>query len=228
MSIRPRSARGADARPRAGRIDQGVRGRVRVGREGSVHSVHSVHWLATLLKGRPRQRSDLMWQMRKSSPHELWLIIVDASASTLRHQALSQAKGLLAQIFDQAYRSRARLALLTASGTEPCWQRHGLKASRALQPWLDGLGAGGGTPLLAALAQANHWLEQRQRRHGQEQQRCLVLTDGRIKEWPTLAPLGCPSVLVDIERGAIRLGRAQQLARQLQADYLHIDALRSL
>nr|WP_246237914.1 VWA domain-containing protein [Pseudomonas akapageensis] len=222
MSIRPRFSQGADARPRAGQIDHGVRGRTRGGHEGSVH------WLATLLKGRPRQRSDLQWQMRKSAPHELWLIIVDASASTRRHQALSQAKGLLAQVFDQAYRSRARLALLTACGTEPRWQRHGLKASRALQPWLDALGAGGGTPLLAALAQANHWLQQRQRRHAQEQQRCLVLTDGRIKEWSALAPLGCPSVLVDIERGPIRLGRAQQLARELQADYQHIDALRIL
>ncbi|MCY1401158.1 hypothetical protein D3C76_940580 [compost metagenome] len=135
------------------------------------------------------------------------------------------AKGLLTELFDQAYRSRARLALLTASGSEPHWQRHGLKASRALQPWLDVLGAGGGTPLLAALAQANQWLQQRQKRYGGEQQRCLIITDGRIKQWATLVPLGCPSVLVDIERGPIRLGRARLLAQELQADYQHIDSL---
>ncbi|KEZ74465.1 magnesium chelatase, partial [Pseudomonas syringae pv. syringae FF5] len=71
------------------------------------------------------------------------LVIVDASASTRRHQALSQAKGLLSQMFDDAYRRRARLALLTASGTAPRWQHQGLKASSALIPWLDALGAGG-------------------------------------------------------------------------------------
>jgi magnesium chelatase subunit ChlD-like protein len=57
----------------------------------------------------------VLFQQRTRSPHELWLVIVDASASTRRHQALSDAKGLLAQLFDDAYRQRARLALLTAS-----------------------------------------------------------------------------------------------------------------
>lgn len=119
--------------------------------------------MPTLLKGRPRQRQDLCWQQRQARPAELWLVIVDASASTRRHQALAQTKGLLAALFDQAYRQRARLALLTASGRSPQWQRHGLKASAALQPWLQALGAGGGTPLIAALEQARHWLQDRQR-----------------------------------------------------------------
>ncbi|MCY1405584.1 cobaltochelatase subunit [compost metagenome] len=138
---------------------------------------------------------------------------------------MSLAKGLLSELFDQAYRSRARLALLTASGSEPQWQRHGLKASRALQPWLDTLGAGGGTPLLQALNQATQWLQQRQKRYAAEQQRCLIITDGRIKQGAQLLPLGCPSVLVDIERGPVRLGRAQLLARELKAHYQHIDSL---
>ena len=150
-------------------------------------------------------------------------MIVDASASTRRHQSLAQAKGALAELFDQAYRQRARLALLTASGGAPQWQRHGLKASAALQPWLRALGAGGGTPLLAALQQARQWLLARHKRHPQEAQRCLVFTDGRLKPWEAVAPLPCPSVLVDIETAAVRLGRARLLAAQLHAQYQHID-----
>ncbi|HKS12646.1 MAG TPA: VWA domain-containing protein, partial [Pseudomonas sp.] len=187
-----------------------------------------VDWLATLLKGRPRTRDDLRWQQRRAQSPELWLVIVDASASTRRHQALSQAKGLLAAFFDQAYRQRARLTLLTASGHTPLWQRHGLKASTALQPWLQALGAGGGTPLLDALEQARGWLEQRRKRHPLEVQRCLVLTDGRLQPWPALAPLPCASLLVDIERAPVRVGRARELAAQLQADYRHIDSFRTL
>ncbi|MFL6608343.1 MAG: magnesium chelatase, partial [Pseudomonas sp.] len=38
-----------------------------------------------------------------------------------------------------------------------------------------------------------------------------------------LPPLDCPSLLIDIERGPIRLGRARQLAGQLGAEYRHID-----
>ena len=163
--------------------------------------------------------------MRTRSPHELWLVIVDASASTRRHQALSDAKGLLAQLFDDAYRQRARLALMTASGLRPTWQVQGLKASAGLRQWLDALGAGGGTPLLAALGEAQRWLATRQKRFPAEQQRLLLVTDGRLKEWPPLPALGCPGLLIDIERGPIRLGRTRQLAEQLMADYRHIDEL---
>jgi magnesium chelatase subunit ChlD-like protein len=182
-----------------------------------------VNWPGTLLKGRPRQRADLLLQVRTRSPHELWLVIVDASASTRRHQALSDAKGLLAQVFDDAYRQRARLALLTASGAAPQWQVQGLKASSGLRAWLEGLGAGGGTPLLAALTQAEHWLTLRQKRFPAEQQRLLLITDGRLKDLPQAPPLACPGLLIDIERGPIRLGRARQLAQVLGADYRHID-----
>lgn len=182
-------------------------------------------WPGTLLNGRPRQRSDLRWIQRNASHPQLWLVIVDASASTRRHQALSRAKGVLAGLFDQAYRTRARLALLTASGSSPRWQRHGLKASAALQPWLAALGAGGGTPLLAALEEARQWLLRRQKQFPGEVQRCLLLTDGRLTIKEQLQALPCSTLLLDMERAPIRLGRARQLAESLQADYRHIDEL---
>lgn len=181
-----------------------------------------------MLNGRPRQLDDLRWQQRQAQPAELWLVIVDASASTRRHQALAQTKGLLAELFDQAYRQRARLALLTASGRGPQWQRHGLKASAALQPWLQALGAGGGTPLIAALEQARDWLQARRKRHPQEAQRCLVFTDGRLQRWSALAPMPCDSWVIDMELAPVRVGRAHLLAEQLQAEYQHIEQFKRL
>ncbi|MEE1924389.1 VWA domain-containing protein [Pseudomonas sp. 148P] len=217
LSIRARAS--ADARPKAGRLAQGPRGRGRAAGQGRLD------WPATLLQGRPRQREDLRWQQRSAESPELWLVIVDASASTRRHQALSRAKGVLASFFDQAYRARARVALLTASGNAPRWQRHGLKASAALQPWLGSLGAGGGTPLLAALEEAREWLLRRQRQFPGERQRCLVLTDGRLRMEKRVLALPCETLLIDMERSPIRLGRARQLADELQSDYRHIDEL---
>jgi magnesium chelatase subunit ChlD-like protein len=187
-----------------------------------------VRWLPTLLRGRPKTAKDLVRTPCSSRPQELWLVIVDASASTRRHHALSHAKGVLSQVFDDAYQRRVRLALLTASGNTPRWQHQGLKASASLQPWLDALGAGGGTPLFAALEQAGQWLALRQRQRPDEQQRVLLMTDGRVKDIPVLARLQCPSLLIDIESGPIRLGRAQQLAIALGAVYRHIDSLRGL
>ena len=55
------------------------------------------------------------------------------------------------------------------------------------------------------------------------QQRLLVITDGRLKDIAGLPLLECPGLLVDIERGPIRLGRARELAVGLQLDYRHID-----
>ncbi|MDO7925593.1 VWA domain-containing protein [Pseudomonas sp. KFB-139] len=186
----------------------------------------AIAWLPTLLRGRPQSRNDLVRQPRSSRPTELLLVIVDASASTRRHQALSQAKGMLAQVFDEAYRRRARLALLTASGNVPQWKHQGLKASAALRPWLDALGAGGGTPLFAAIEQAKDWLKVRQQRYPAEHLRVLILTDGRIKDMPHCSGFDCESLLIDIEKGPIRLGRARELANRLGADYRHIEELR--
>ncbi|MGY2289470.1 vWA domain-containing protein [Pseudomonas sp. SDO528_S397] len=219
LGIRPRPDAGADARPTSGRLDKGRQGRARSARDGMIN------WPGTLLGGRPQRREDLLYQLRSRAPHELWLVIVDASASTRRHQALSDAKGVLAQLFDDAYRQRARLALLTASGQAPMWQVQGLKAATHLRGWLDGLGAGGGTPLLAALAQAGEWLKARRKRYPAEEQRLLVITDGRLKALTGVAPLECPGVLLDIERGPIRLGRAQALADGLGLEYRHIDGV---
>lgn len=184
-----------------------------------------VNWPGTLLGGRPQTRQDLLFHLRSRAAHELWLVIVDASASTRRHRGLTDAKGLLAQLFEDAYRQRARMALLTASGSSPRWQVQGLKAAKSLTGWLQQLGAGGGTPLLAALTEAGHWLAARRKRYPAEQQRLLVMTDGRLKDITGLPQLECPGLLVDIERGPIRLGRAEELAVGLQLDYRHIDSL---
>ena len=219
LGIRPRPDAGADARPKAGRLDNGRQGKARSAQRGAIN------WPGTLLGGRPQAREDLLFYLRSRSAHELWLVIVDASASTRRHHALTDAKGLLAQLFDDAYRQRARMALLTASGQSPKWQVQGLKAAKGLTGWLEHLGAGGGTPLLAALTEAGHWLVARRKRYPAEQQRLLVITDGRLKAIDGLPLLECSGLLVDIERGPIRLGRAQELAVGLQLDYRHIDSL---
>ncbi|MBI6976493.1 MULTISPECIES: vWA domain-containing protein [Pseudomonas] len=197
------------------------------GRQGKARSAQrgAINWPGTLLGGRPQCRADLLFHLRCRSAPELWLVIVDASASTRRHRALTDAKGLLAQLFDDAYRQRARMALLTASGQSPKWQVQGLKAAKGLADWLAQLGAGGGTPLLAALTEAGHWLAARRKRYPAEQQKLLVVTDGRLKAMGALPRLECPGMLIDIERGPIRLGRAEELAVALQLGYQHIDKL---
>ncbi|MET1077004.1 MAG: VWA domain-containing protein [Pseudomonas sp.] len=197
----------------------GTRGPQRPGHTGSID------WLATLLHGRPLRRGDLVLQARSQRPGQLWVVLVDASASTQRHGALGQAKGLLAQVFAQAYRQRVRLTLVQASGNQPHWQWQGWRAAASAQRWLDSLGASGGTPLVQALSETAQWLARRQRQHPTEQRRLLILTDGRLRDWPALPTLDCPALLVDIECAPIRLGGARRLAHALGAEYRHIESL---
>lgn len=155
-------------------------------------------------------------------------MIVDASGSTRRHGALSKAKGLLGEVFEQARRQRVRLALLQANGNQADWVWPGHKVTGAQQQWLADLGAGGGTPLLDALQQAAAWQRRRQRLKPAEVHRMLILTDGRLRDSAALERSLCPAMLVDIESAPIRLGRARQLAEQLGAEYQHIDTLATL
>ena len=222
LGIRPRSSVGADARPRAGQLGEGKLGASRSAAGGTVD------WVQTLLRGRPQQRTDLAYKTRQSAAQELWLVVVDASSSTRRHQALGDAKGLLAQVFEDAYRQRVRVAVMTASGSAPQWQVCGAKASAALNQWLLTLGAGGGTPLLEALADVAQWLKTRRKQFAEEQQRFLLLTDGRLKDGPALPAIECPGLLIDMERGPIRLGKSRRMAADLALEYTHIDDLKQL
>ena len=183
-----------------------------------------IDWAATfVLNGRPQRRDDLVLRPRSLRASEVWLVIVDASGSTRRHGALSKAKGLLGEVFEQARRQRVRLALMQANGKQADWAWPGQKVSGAQQQWLADLGAGGGTPLLDALQQAAQWRVRRKRLKPAEQHRMLILTDGRVRDAAALDRSLCPAVLVDIESVPIRLGRARQLAEQLGAEYRHID-----
>ncbi|MDR6236695.1 vWA domain-containing protein [Pseudomonas oryzihabitans] len=200
-----------------GRTAGGRQGARTLGEEGAIA------WLPTLLRGRPRRAADLVRQPRSRRPAQLWLVILDHSASTRRHGALAQAKGLLADWFEQAYRQRVRVAVLQAAGDQPEWSFQGQRSGQALQVWLDTLGAGGGTPLLAGLEEARTWLEGRRRRHPGEECQLLLVTDGRLRELAGLAVPACRTLVLDIELGPVRLGRATELARRLGAEYRHLE-----
>ncbi|WP_263140260.1 VWA domain-containing protein [Pseudomonas sp. RIT-PI-AD] len=218
LSIRSAPLAGADARQRPGENQGGTQGaRSGVGLRGRID------WPATLAGGRPRQRSDLIRSPRRADSPALWVVILDASASTGRHGALGRAKALLSGLFEQAYRQRVRLAVLQAGGRDARWSWLDRPASARLQAWLIRLGAGGGTPLEDALRQAHDWLVRRQRQRPTERQRLLIFTDGRLRHLPAQLIPCCPSLLIDIESGPIRLGRGRLLAERLGAEYRSLD-----
>lgn len=143
----------------------------------------------------------------------LHCFLLDCSGSMLASRQLALAKGLLVALFDHAGSARAEAALLCFGGTG-VELRFGPAVPRWWnERWLQPVGGGGGTPLAAGMRRAAHLLERAARRKPLQQRWLWILTDGRSAELP-MRPTGADQiVLVDFERGAIRLGRCQQLAQ---------------
>lgn len=168
---------------------------------------------------------DLVRRPRRHRSGEFWLFVVDASASTRRHQALTKAKGLLGSLLFAAYQDRIQVALVEASGSGPSWRALGKKPPKYVEEWIENIAAGGGTPLEETLIEAKSFLIRRCLHYPHEIRRIFIFTDGRIRELPSFELNNISSLLIDIEAGPIRLGRAHQLATCLGAEYVHIESL---
>ena len=133
--------------------------------------------------------------------------------------ALARAKGVLLALMEQAYRQRERVALLCFAGTQVELRLPPRKAAAWNDDWVAPIGAGGGTPLSPAIAQAAQLLA----KHGGEGWLWL-LTDGRSRDRPERPAQAAGLHVIDFEQGRVRLGRAQALAQAWGAPCLRADA----
>jgi Mg-chelatase subunit ChlI/Mg-chelatase subunit ChlD len=217
------------------RVDDGASRSPRVAPSGSVD------WFRTLLHFRPprlpggdRTRltlelRDLRYRARRAAADQLWIVAVDCSSSMLRKGALAAAKGVALAIQKNARRAGARMALITFCGPAAHVE---LTVDPSQLPVfgeaISRLGAGGGTPLRAAITEALALLNRPGLRSPDVAKRLVLLTDGRTREsFDDLAPArrDLELLLLDCERGPVRLQRARSIAAALGARYAHVDAL---
>jgi magnesium chelatase subunit ChlD-like protein len=147
----------------------------------------------------------------------LHCFLLDCSGSMLAGQRLALAKGLLIALFERASSERSEAALVCFGGTGvdirfgpavPRWWN---------ERWLQPLGGGGGTPFAAGVQQVAQLLARAARRKPLQQRWLWVLTDGRSSDLPARPDGADHIVLVDFERGAIRLGRCATVAQAWDA-----------
>jgi magnesium chelatase subunit D len=229
----PRGLRAGGVRYGKGRITS------RRGKRGAVSSTGPIDWFATLARaGRPERRH-VQRRARRSAPEQLWIIALDCSSSMLRGGALSLAKGVAHAFERNARAAGARLALISFRGASAQLELTTGAGRSAYGAAIARLGAGGGTPLHDALQAAIALCKRPSFRARNVAKRFVLLTDGRISlaQGPTrfdarepldllaALPRELESLLIDCERGPIRLGRAQPLARAIGARYLRVDEL---
>lgn len=162
----------------------------------------------------------LRYRQSVSKARNLFVILLDASGSTLKHRVLAKAKGLIAGITKECYQLRQDLALFSFNGKQH--QRHfgPARAPKDSSIILSSINAGGGTALRLAMEKTLQFLRKQNQTH-----KLMVITDGRCRDSLAELNLPCPTLFVDLEDHRLPLGRCQQYANQLGADYIHINKI---
>ncbi|WP_231493902.1 VWA domain-containing protein [Nocardiopsis sp. CNT312] len=233
------SGEGADGR-RSRAV--GVRGR-RIGAAplgrgsgSTLHMVETVRAAASRPRSGGRLRfepADLRAAVREGQESNLVLFCVDASGSMAARKRMGEVKTAILSLLLDAYRRRDKVGLVTFRGETaelalPPTRSVDIAAAR-----LDGLPAGGRTPIAEGLLEAARVLRRERLRDPRLRPLLVVVTDGRatggkgavgraLRAADHVAGLGVTTVVVDGESGPLRLGLAARLAAHLGADHMPV------
>ncbi|MGR6780833.1 ATP-binding protein [Moritella viscosa] len=200
-------------------------GAVLGGQKISQRITHSPDWFATLVSSLGRwPPAGLRFKKAKMGQPILHMILLDTSGSTLKNLQLSRAKSVIMHIAEQAYKQRELLCIFGFGNDVIETVMPKQKAPKYIQQWLDGITAGGGTPIREMLTQVRTYQVNSQKQQGALAFRNYVLTDGRINQDVDDLKLAGHTLLIDTEDSTIKRGRGSEIAQQLDCEYLVLPA----
>ncbi|MBX2858924.1 MAG: VWA domain-containing protein [Cellvibrionaceae bacterium] len=192
-----------------------------LGPRQSPNNSSRVNWFATLVNNLPCCKlARLHFFKKKQAETIIHLVLLDTSASILKNQAFAKAKGLILQLVKKAYLKREQFALVAFGNQQVKTLVAMRRAPKAIEALLDTIEASGGTPLHAALQQAEVFQRQQLRKHPRQHFKNTLITDGRISQLPINAQLHGEVFVVDVEQTAVKRGKSRQLAELLQGQYI--------
>ncbi|WP_167768791.1 magnesium chelatase subunit D family protein [Nocardia sp. CS682] len=208
-----------------------------------------LHLLGTIFAAAPHQRSrgrgdgplklaaeDLRGAYREGREGNLVVFVVDASGSMAARDRLSAVTGAVVALLRDAYQRRDKVAVITVRGQDAELVLPPTSSVDIAVRRLSGMRTGGKTPLAAGLLKAREIVQRERVRDSRRRPMLVLLTDGRatggVDPVPRaraaaalLANDAVTSIVVDCERGMIRLGLAAELARELRGGYLRLAEL---
>ncbi|MFR9751863.1 VWA domain-containing protein [Nocardia sp. 004] len=206
-----------------------------------------LHVIGTLFAAaaRPRGRAegplrlvaeDLRGAYREGQEGNLVLFVVDTSGSMAARDRLSAVTGAVISLLRDAYQRRDKVAVVTVRGAEAELVLPPTSSVDIAVRRLSGMRTGGKTPLAAGLLKAREVVRRERVRDPRRRPLLVLLTDGRATGGTDpvsraraaatlLAEDAVTSMVVDCERGMIRLGLAAELARDLRGGYLSLAEL---
>jgi magnesium chelatase subunit D len=210
---------------------------------------HGLHLFATLLAAAERAEAgplrprpdDVRRAIREGREGNLVIFVVDASGSMAARDRMAAVGGATLSLLRDAYQRRDKVAVITFRQQEARLLLPPTSSAHIAGRRLARFDTGGKTPLAEGLLAARELIVREKARDRARRALVVVLTDGRATAGPDplgrsraaaarLVAEGAAAVVVDCETSYVRLGLADQLARQLGApavrlEQLHADAL---
>ncbi len=208
-----------------------------------------LHLLGTLRAAAPHQRArgrragplvlapgDLRGAYREGREGNLVLFVVDTSGSMAARDRLSAVTGAVVTLLRDAYQRRDKVAVISVRGSEAELVLPPTSSIDIAVRRLAGLRTGGKTPLAAGLRTAREVVYRERVRDPQRRPMLVLLTDGRATGGTDPVPRAraaaaqlardnVTSVVVDCERGMVRLGLAAELASALGGTAVRLTEL---
>ena len=205
---------------------------------------HGLHLFATLLSaaehagaGPLRLRpDDVRRAIREGREGNLVIFVVDASGSMAARDRMAAVSGATLSLLRDAYQRRDKVAVITFRQQEARLLLPPTSSAHIAGRRLGRFDTGGKTPLAEGLLAARELIVREKARDRARRSLVVVLTDGRANAG--LDPLGrsrtaaarllaegAAAVVVDCETSYVRLGLAEQLARQLGAPVVRLEQL---
>nr|WP_198428160.1 VWA domain-containing protein [Nocardia bovistercoris] len=215
----------------------------------SADTSSGLHLLGTVFAAAPHQHrrgrvdgplalaaEDLRGAYREGREGNLVLFVVDASGSMAARDRLAAVTGAVVTLLRDAYQRRDKVAVITLRGTEAELVLPPTSSVDIAVRRLADLRTGGKTPLAAGLLKARDVVRRERVRDPRRRPMLVLLTDGRatggVDPLPRaraaaamLARDAVTAMVVDCERGMVRLGLAADLARALRGGCVRLTEL---
>ncbi|UFS96634.1 VWA domain-containing protein [Nocardia huaxiensis] len=239
--------------PGVGEGAPGRRSRARTRNGRTVRAIDDtkagLHLLATIFAAAPQQHArgrrtgplhfepaDLRGAYREGREGNLVVFVVDASGSMAARDRLSAVTGAVVALLRDAYQSRDKVAVISMRGADAELVLPPTSSIDVAVRRLADMRTGGKTPLAQGLLKAREVIARERVRDPQRRPLVVLLTDGRATGGTDPVPRAraaarllardaITAMVVDCERGMIRLGLARDLARELRGGYLHLAEL---
>ncbi|NKY59620.1 VWA domain-containing protein [Nocardia flavorosea] len=208
-----------------------------------------LHLLGTLQAAAPQQWArgrrtgplrlaapDLRGAYREGREGNLVVFVVDTSGSMAARDRLSAVTGAVVTLLRDAYQRRDKVAVIAVRGSVAELVLPPTSSTDIAVRRLADLRTGGKTPLAAGLRKAHEVMRRERVRDPRRRAMLVLLTDGRATggtdpvpraraSAARLARDGIASIVIDCERGMVRLGLAAELAAVLRGTVVRLTEL---